>query len=176
MVPYQQSADARPASAAAQKPAPPGASIQKMTLADFAWLPGRWQGTWGLRSAQQVWMPARAGVMLGTFQLTENDKTLVLELFTLVEQPDGINLYVRRFTPSLAPWEQAGPTVLHLSSLDPKTAIFDNPGEGQPRRVLFRRLDADTYVSRSDVAPENGAPRVTEITYHRQKEPRPTRH
>jgi len=114
--------------------------------------------------------------MLGTFQLTENDKTLVLELFTLVAQPDGTNLYIRRFTPSLAAWEQAGPAVLHLSSLDPKTAVFDNPGEGQPRRTLFRRLDADTYVSHSEVAPENGAPRVTEITYHRQKEPRPSRH
>jgi len=176
MVPYQRWADARPASAAAQKPAPSGVSIQKMTLADFTWLAGRWQGTWGPRVAQQVWAPAKAGVMTGTFQLTENDKTLVLELFTLVEAPDGINLYVRRFTPALAAWEQAGPAVLHLTSLDPKTAVFENAGDTQPRRAVFRRLDADTYVSRSEVAPESGTPRVTEITYRRQKEPRPSRH
>ena len=163
------------ASAAAQKPTPPSALTKKVTLADFAWLAGRWQGTWDLRLAQQVWMPARAGVMVGTFQLTESDKTLVLEFFTLVETPDGISLYVRRFTPALAAWETSGPAVLHLTSLESKTAIFENPGDTQPRRVVFRRLDADTYVSRSEVVPESGAPRITEITYHRQTEPRPSR-
>jgi len=57
----------------------------KAALADFAWLAGRWQGSWGPRVAQQVWTAPKAGVMMGTFQLVENDKTLVLELFTVVE-------------------------------------------------------------------------------------------
>ena len=36
--------------------------------------------------------------MMGTFQLTENDTTLVLEFFTVVEEPDGIkfNLAISR--------------------------------------------------------------------------------
>jgi hypothetical protein len=149
---------------------------QKMTLADFSWLVGRWQGVWGARVVQQVWMPARAGVMLGTFQQTENDKTLVVELFTLVEKPDGVQFHLRHFTPSLAAWEKSDPAVLNLTSIDPKTAVFENRGEGQPRRTLLKRLDADTYVARSEVVGNQSATQITEITYHRQKEARPSRH
>ncbi len=163
-------AGAAPASSARSVPA------QKMTLADFAWLAGRWQGVWGTRLVQQVWMPARAGVMLGTFQLTENGKTLVLEVFTLVEKPDGIHFHIRHFTGSLAAWEKSDPAVLNLTSMDPKTAVFENSGEGQPRRTLWKRLDADTYVARSEIAGSQSAPQATEITYHRQKEARAARH
>ncbi|MGA2511240.1 MAG: DUF6265 family protein [Candidatus Acidiferrales bacterium] len=144
------------------------APTPKTTLADFAWLVGRWQGNWGPRVAQQAWMPPQAGVMLGTFQLVENDKTLVLELFTLVETPAGIEFHIRHFTPSLAVWEKTSSTVLNLASADPKTIIFENPIDGQPKHSIFKRTDADTYVARSEIVPEKGDMQVIEITYHRQ--------
>jgi hypothetical protein len=148
----------------------------KATLADFAWLAGRWQGAWGQRVAQQVWTAPRAGVMLGTFQLAENDKTLVLELFTVVDESDGTRLHLRHFTPSLMAWEKSGPTILNLASADAKTIVFENPLDDQPKRTIFTRIDADTYVSRSEVVPEKGDLQVTEITYHRQKEVPPAHH
>ena len=114
--------------------------------------------------------------MLGTFQLTENGQTLVVELFTLVEKPDGIHFYLRHFTPSLAAWENTDPAMLNLTSIDPKTAIFENPGKGQPKRTLFKRIDADSYVVRSEVVREQGDMQVTEITYHRQKDARLSHH
>ncbi|HKV05708.1 MAG TPA: DUF6265 family protein [Candidatus Acidoferrales bacterium] len=158
---------------AAQAPAP--APAAKATLADFGWLVGRWQGSWGPRVAQQVWMPPKAGVMLGTFQLTEDDKTLVLEVMTLVEQADGIELRLRHFTPSLFPWEKPGPIVLRFASSDSKGAVFQNPVDGQPKREVLTRIDADTYVMRSEVVPEKGEIQVTEITYRRQSEAAPSR-
>ncbi len=156
-----------PASAAAQT---------KPTLNDFAWLAGRWQGAWGPRVAQQVWMPPKGGVMLGTFQLVENDTTLVIELFTLVQKPDGIKLYFRHFTPALAPWETSAPTMLNLASSTPKLIEFDNPVDGEPKRAIIRRIDADTYVSRSEIVPEKGDTQIVEITYHRQKQIAPAKH
>ncbi|HXQ25090.1 MAG TPA: DUF6265 family protein [Candidatus Acidoferrales bacterium] len=177
-----------PARAAGQQPAgagmqaPPDAAkvaapapAPKTTLADFAWLAGRWQGAWGPRIAQQVWTAPRAGVMLGTFQLAENDKTLVLELFTLVEDTDGIQLHLRHFTPSLVAWEKASPAVLKLASTDPKTITFENPVDGQPKRASFTRIDADTYVLRSEIVPEKGDLQVTEITYRRQVDAPPSK-
>src|SRR5271154_2653229 len=152
------------------------APAPKVALADFAWLAGRWQGSWGPRVAQQVWTAPKAGVMMGTFQLAENDKTLVLELFTVVEDPDGIKFHLRHFTPSLVAWEKPGPTVLNLASADPKSIVFENPLDGQPKRTVITRVDADTYVSRSEVVPDKGELQVTEITYHRQKETPPARH
>ena len=113
---------------------------------------------------------------MGTFQLTENDTTLVLELFTLVEGPSGIEFRLRHFTPSLVTWEKAGPTLLNLESADVKTAVFENAVDGEPKRIVITRTDADTYISRSEIAPEKGDAQVTEITYHRQKEAPAPRH
>jgi hypothetical protein len=178
---------ATPASASPKKakpeddtttPAPPTpvAPQAKPTLADFAWLAGRWQGTWGPRIAQQVWMPPKGGVMSGTFQLVENDTTLVIELFTLVQKPDGIKLYFRHFTPTLVPWETSAPTMLKLASSTPKAIEFDNLVDGEPKRAIIRKIDADTYISRSEIVPEKGDTETIEITYHRQKEIAPAKH
>jgi hypothetical protein len=153
----------------------PPAPVARATLADFAWLEGRWEGVWGPRIAHQVWTPSRAGVMLGTFQLIENNKTLVIELFSLADGPDGIELRLRHFTPTLLAWEKTGPTILKLASADPKTIVFENPVDGEPKRAVIQRIDADTYVSRSEILPETGQLQVTEITYRRQQDGPPSR-
>lgn len=164
-----QSASATPAAVAAQAPSAVTAAAPKATLGDFAWLEGRWQGEWGPRIAEQEWFAPKAGVMTGQFRVVENDKTLVIELFTLVEKPEGIGFYCRHFTPDLVPWERGSATVLNLATLDSKKAEFENPVNGQPKRASLVRIDADTYVSRSEIIPDEGDPQITEITYHRQK-------
>jgi hypothetical protein len=162
---------AQPAKPEVSTPATP-----KPTLAQLSWLAGRWQGAWGPRVAQQVWTAPRAGVMMGTFQLAENNKTLVLEVFTVTDGGEGIKFSLRHFTPSLVAWEKTGPIVLNLASADAKSIVFENPVDGQPKRTTLTRVDADTYISRSEVIPDKGDPQVTSITYHRQKEPPPPKH
>jgi len=167
----QQGQDALAASALGK----PSATAEP-ALADLAWLIGSWQGTWGPRFAQQSWTAPRAGVMLGTFQITENDKTLVIELFSLSEGPSGIELRIRHFTPSLVPWEKDGPTVLRLASADAKSAVFENPTSGEPKTQSFRRVDADTFVWRSEVVPQQGDPQISEIAFrHARAEAVPIR-
>jgi len=157
-------------SATAAAPAPPQTPTPATpTLTDFAWLEGRWRGDWGPRVAEQAWFAPKARVMTGLFRLVEGDKTLVLELFTLLEKPDGIDFFFRHFTPELVPWEKSGATVLNLTSLDAKKADFENPANGLPKHAILIRVDADTYTARSEIIPETGDPQVIEITYHRQK-------
>jgi hypothetical protein len=170
----QQPAGAGTQAASAPAPAPtpvapPAPPQPKPSLSDFSWLEGRWRGDWGPRVAEQVWLPPKAGTMLGTFRLVENEKILVIELFTLVEKPDGIDFYFRHFTPELVPWEKTDATILNLSTLDAKKADFENPVNGQPKHAILMRVDPDTYTSRSEIVPEQGDPQVIEITYHRQK-------
>jgi hypothetical protein len=148
-------------------PPNPAASAAATKLSDLSWLAGSWQGAWGPRVAEQVWTPPNAGVMLGSFQLVENDKTLVIELFTLTESPDGIRLRIRHFTPSLVPWEKNGPAVLDLTGADAKSAIFKNFADGEPRTQSFRKIDADSYTSRSEIEPPTGDPQIAEIIFHR---------
>jgi Domain of unknown function (DUF6265) len=163
----QSKAGSTATSDASASPTPPQ-SVPGPKLSDFAWLEGRWRGDWGPRVAEQVWMASKTGMMLGDFRLIENDKVLVIELFTLVEQSGVINFYFRHFTPELVPWEKSDATLLKLATADPKKSEFENPANGKPKRIVFSRIDADTYTWRSEIIPENGDPQIVEITYHRQ--------
>jgi Domain of unknown function (DUF6265) len=139
------------------------------SLSDFSWLEGTWRGEWGPRTAEQVWLAPKAGEALGIFRLVENEKTLVIELFTLVQNSNGIDYYLRHFTPQLIPWEKSDATVLHLASHGDTKFEFENPANGMPKRAILTRLDANTFVARSEIVPESGEIQVVEITYHRQK-------
>jgi len=156
------------ASMASAAPATALLDASAATLADFAWLEGRWRGEWGPRVAEQVWVSPKAGAMEGMFRLTEADKTLVIEFFTLVQKPDGIAFYFRHFTPSLAPWEKSDATVLNLTSVGGGKFGFENPVNGMPKVASLTRVDPDTYLSHSEIVPDAGEPQVIEITYKRQ--------
>ena len=145
------------------------ASVSTPTLAQFNWLAGQWRGDWGSRVAEQTWLEPKAGEIAGLFRVIEGEKTLVLEIFSLVEKPDGIQFYLRHLTPELLPWEKSDATVLKLESLDGTKATFVNPLNGEPKHTILTRLDADTYTSRSEIEPADGEPQVIEITFHRQK-------
>jgi Domain of unknown function (DUF6265) len=146
-------------------------TAQRPTLDQFSWLEGRWRGEWGSRVAEQTWLEPKAGEMAGLFRVIEREKTLVLELFSFVEKPEGIQFYLRHLTPELLPWEKSDATVLKLESVDGTKATFVNPVNGEPKRLIFTRVDADTYTQRSEIEPAEGEPQVIEITFHRQKPP-----
>jgi hypothetical protein len=154
-------------------PATPAQPASKPELAQLAWLAGRWQGTWGPRVAHQMWMPPQSGVMVGVFQLTENSRTLVIEIYTMIATPDGIELRVRHFTPTLAPWEKAAPSLLKLMTYDSKSFLFVNQDNGQPKHWLMKRTAPDTFVARFEIVPEKGQPQSAEIVYHRQGDSAP---
>jgi len=142
------------------------------TLAEFAWLEGHWHGEWGPRTAEQIWTAPKAGLMLGTFRLVEDNKTLLIEVYTLLQKPDGIEFRFRHFTPDLAPWEKSDATLLTLESFNGTRFVFANSANGEPKRAVFTRLNQDTYMSRFELLPASGEMQVVEITYHRQKLPR----
>ncbi|MDE3109455.1 MAG: hypothetical protein KGL02_05895 [Acidobacteriota bacterium] len=171
-----------PSSAAAQQPAGTGAlktrgakmppatpvsTASQPSLSPFTWLAGHWQGEWGPRAAQQVWMAPQSGVMVGAFQESEDGKTLVVEFYTIALTPGGIELRVRHFTPALTPWEKSGPTVLILKSVDAKRILFESVDHGRRSRWSLSRSAPDTFVERFEIVPKEGEQQVAEITFHR---------
>jgi hypothetical protein len=151
---------AAPAQSNAPKPA---------SLNDLAWLQGQWTGSWGPRVATQTWSAPRAGTILGTLQIVEDDKTLVVE-FVMISQTDtGLDYRLLHFTPSLAPWEKSGPAVLSLIASDIKRVVFQNESDGEPQQVALTHIDPDTYSNRWEIRPEAGDPQNTEIVFRRQK-------
>jgi len=162
-------ADAATRAASSAPQQPQSASVQTPTLAQFNWLEGQWRGEWGSRVAEQTWLEPKAGEIAGLFRIIEGEKTLVLEIFSLVDKPEGVQFYLRHLTPELQPWEKSDATMLKLESVDATKATFVNPVNGEPKRTIFTRLDPDTYTLRSEIEPANGEPQVIEITFHRQK-------
>jgi hypothetical protein len=140
-------------------------------LADLDWLAGRWVGKWGPRTAEQVWTSPEAGLMLGALRLFEDNHTLLVEVFTLEQKSHGVELRFRHFTPDLVPWEQSAATQLSLESYDAAKWVFLNRANGQPQRSIIIRVDANTYILRSEISAGSGPLRVVDITFHRQGTP-----
>jgi hypothetical protein len=144
-------------------------------LADFSWLAGRWEGKLGplpaekQMTAEQQWMAPRNGTMQGSFRLTNSEKTLVIEFFTLRETPNGIVLYFRHFSPELKPWEEVEAFHLNLTKADAGTFRFDNPVVNELKDAILTRVDTDTYISHGDITGADGKPQSIEVTYHRVK-------
>ena len=145
------------------------------TLADFAWLAGRWEGKLGAPgfdkqlTAEQEWMAPKNGTMQGFFRLTDNEKTIVIELFTIRETADGIAFYFRHFSPELKPLEEKEAYHLNLTKSDANRFRFDNPVVNQLKDAIIAHNADDSYTSHGDLTGADGKPSVIEITYHRVK-------
>ena len=139
------------------------------TLEDFSWLAGRWEGHLGPMTAEQQWMAPRNGTMQGFFRLTDAEKTMVIELFTIRETPGGIEFYFRHFSPELKPWEEKEAYHLNLTKSEGGVFRFDNPVANQLKDAILTRVDGDTYISHGDITDADGKPKAIEVTYHRVK-------
>jgi hypothetical protein len=145
------------------------------TLADFSWLTGRWEGKLGAPSspqqltAEQEWMAPKNGTMQGFFRLTDSEKTMVIELFTIRETSSGIEFYFRHFSPELKPWEEKEAYHLNLTKAEGGAFRFDNPVVNELKDAILTRVDNDTYISRGDITDAEGKPKAIEVTYHRLK-------
>jgi Domain of unknown function (DUF6265) len=163
-------ATARPIPPAAPQAQGSAPAAQKLaTLADFSWLAGRWEGKLGALTAEQEWMAPKNGTMLGFFRLTSSEKTLIIELFTMRETPDGIVFYFRHFSPELVPQEKEEAYRLNLTKFDGTTFRFDNPVVNQLKDAIITHGADDSYISHGDITDSNGKPASIEVAYHRVK-------
>jgi len=138
-----------------QEPAPPEPA------APLAWLTGLWvgQGFGGL--AEEQWLPARGGAMLGTFRLIQDEHVVFYELMTIEANAEGGRMRLRHFDPDLVGWEE-------------KRAPLDWPLEpGGERRVRFGPVeyeltDEDELTVRVEIEKQGEA--TTETLVFRREE------
>jgi hypothetical protein len=140
-----------------------------VTLEDLSWLAGRSEGHLGPMTAEQQWMTPKNGTMQGFFRLTDAEKTIVIEVFTIRGTPGGIEFYFRHFSPELKPWEEKEAYHLNLTKAEGGVFRFDNPVVNQLKDAILTRVDGDTYISHGDITDADGKPKSIEVTYHRMK-------
>jgi hypothetical protein len=144
----------------------------------FSWLSGRWEGRMAGAAgvADVLFAPPAGGVITGMMRLVRDDKVLVVELISLVDTPAGVEMRFRHFSSSLESYEPTFKQNMRLSTHAADRDVFENAVaydkalmSTQPRVTLWTRIDADSFVGRSDIINTDGRPGVVEVTYRRVK-------
>lgn len=137
---------------AAQAPRPP---LRAATLADVAFIAGRWRGEMDGGATEEWWSPASGDNMLGMFRYVKDGKAVFYELMSIERTEEGPVLRLRHFGPGLVAWEEKdGATSWPLVELSPGRAVFELP-DGRKRLVFHRGGPAALTVSLDEL--RNGA-------------------
>jgi hypothetical protein len=132
------------------------ASPAQATLADLAWLAGRWAGTVGTNQVEQICSGPEHGMMMGMFRVIAGDKIAGIELYTIEPAANGgIEEHVRFFTPALEPDDPPVVTLV-LKSLSPNQVVFENPSGNYPKRSTLTRNSADAFHSHIELMDAKG--------------------
>jgi hypothetical protein len=152
-------------------------TLNTVSTRDFAWLAGRWEGhmSSGARGVADVtFAPPVGGLITGMMRLVDNNAVLVVELISLVDTPNGVEMRFRHFSPSLEAYEATFKQAMRLGTHAPDRFVFENvvPYEKsvmstQPRVTVFQRVGENSFIGKSDIIGENGKPAVIEVTYKR---------
>jgi hypothetical protein len=142
---------------AAAKPPSPAARI-----AQAAWLTGYWVGEGLGGTVEDVWLPPRAGVLLGAFRLQKADgKPGFYELFAIEEVDDTLQFVVKHFNPDWVGWEEKDKALrIRLTRISADEIAFGG--------IVLQRAAADTLVVKLAIREKNGALRHEGLTYKRK--------
>ncbi len=152
----------------APAPAQDGAVGPAASVADFAWMEGTWQGP-GPRGAKAEihFMAPSAGVLPAAFRLEQDGRVVVLELVTLVDEEDGLHMYVRHFSPELRPMEEEHAIDLRLEERRGDRFVFRNVRDGNPTVTVMSRQGPGAFVSMSELARQGGTADTIRVEYRR---------
>jgi hypothetical protein len=128
------------------------AGPEAVSVEDFAWLTGTWEGTGLGGECEEVWSAPRAGAMLGLFRLFRDGEPVFYELLLLAEDEQGLSLKVKHFSPAFSAWEEKADAVrFGFESLEGHQARFrgltlEREGDELRIEVSFRDPDGSTRV------------------------------
>jgi len=107
-------------------------------------------------------------------RLVNNGKILVVELISVVDAPQGMELRFRHFSSTLDAYESEFKQTMRIQPSDKGSFVFENIvpfdkklSSTQPRVTRFVRHGDDEFVGHSDTINSEGKPGVIEMTYRR---------
>lgn len=117
-------------------------------IAGLGWMAGHWCGDNHGVHNEEVWLPPRAGAMLGMHRDSRGDALAGFEYFRIVEDGDGLVYWTQ---------PKGAPAIAFRGSATAAGAIdFVNPGHDFPKRIRYRRVDGDTLQARIDDGSDDG--------------------
>lgn len=101
------------------------AQQQTISIDDFAFLNGYWQGTGFGGQSEEIWMPAKDGRMFGIFKQSQDSELIFTEFMEIVESGDGFILRLKHFNPDFSGWEEKNDFItFKLTSVSKNKAVF----------------------------------------------------
>jgi len=98
----------------------------RATLADIAWLEGDWTGDGLGGVSEEMWSPARGGVVMGTYRLLKDGKPVFYEFLMLAEENGTLVMKLKHFNPDFSGWEEkANFVTFKLVAIEPRAVHFD---------------------------------------------------
>jgi len=138
---------------------PPPAPV-KATIADAAWLSGRWTGEGMGGRLDEGFADPVGGQMAGYFTLSRGGKPVFHEMILLIEHEGSLRLRVKHFGPDFIGWEEKD------RFLDfPLVTLA--PGELGFRGMVFRRDGPDRMTLTIRFKSADGAGRDEVLRYRR---------
>lgn len=90
---------------------PPGAASPRATIADAAWVAGRWVGEGFGGIAEEVMSPPAGNAMIGHFRIVTKGEPSFYEIVQIREEAGSLVYRVKHFHPDLKGWEEKDKTV-----------------------------------------------------------------
>jgi hypothetical protein len=119
-------------------------STQTQALADLAWMVGSWEtAPGGKRQIEEHWTPAAGATMIGMGRTVAGEKTVEFEYLRIEQRADGI-YYVAH------PKARCPGTDFKLTRASATEAVFENPQHDFPKRIIYRRGEADSLTASVD--------------------------
>lgn len=101
------------------------ADTGEVTIDDFGFLAGYWQGEGFGGQSEEVWMPPSNGRMFGVFTQSNDNQLVFTEYMEISEQADGWVLRLKHFNPDFTGWEEKDDYVnFRFESVSGTKAVF----------------------------------------------------
>ena len=115
------------------------AAQEKPAFDQLQWIAGRWTGSLGRASLEEVWLPPSGGAMLGVSRTVAGPRMLAFEFLRIV-QKDGDVFYIAQ--PSGRP-----PTEFKLTLATASKAVFENPKNDFPSSITYERTPSGNLTA-----------------------------
>ena len=81
-------------------------AVFQATIEDVKWLTGNWAGKGFGGELEEIWSTPKAGVMVATFRMLENNSPVFYEMCMMAEEKQSVVYKVKHFNPDLTGWEE----------------------------------------------------------------------
>jgi Domain of unknown function (DUF6265) len=130
------------------------------TLADVAWIAGRWVGEGFDAKVEEVLSPPQGDAMIGHFRMTNESGVVFYELLQVREEGGSLVYRVKHFHPDLRGWEEKDAAVdFPLVAIEADRIYFDG--------LTIARTGPDEITHWLRVRAEDGTEREAFLLYQR---------